>query len=57
MRTGEYRPRLVRAVVSVPMLVVSLLAISISFLLIDHRKTITQFINDLGDQPAVAVYS
>lgn len=57
MRTGEYRPRLVRAAVSIPTLVVSQLAIGIAFLLIDHRKTTTQFMNDLGDQPAAAVYS
>lgn len=57
MRTGEYRPRLVRAAVSIPTFVASQLAISIAFLLIDHRKTTTQFMNDLGDQPAAAVYS
>ena len=57
MRTGEYRPRLVRAVVSVPMLAVSLLAITVTFLFIDRGRTTTQFMSNLGDEPAAAAYS
>ncbi|HLR94325.1 MAG TPA: hypothetical protein VK053_07360, partial [Jiangellaceae bacterium] len=43
MKTGEYRPRLVRAAVSVPTLAVSLLAIAITFLFIGRGTTTTQF--------------
>lgn len=57
MRTGQYRPRLVRAAVSVPMLVVSLFAISATFLFIERGATTTQFMSDLGAQPAAAAYS
>lgn len=57
MRTVERRPRLVRAAVSILILAVSQLSISITFLLIDHRKTTARFMNDLGDQPAAAVNS
>ena len=57
MKTGEYRPRLIRAAVSLPTLAVSLLAIAITFLFIDRGTTTTQFMNDLGDQPATAAYS
>ena len=57
MKTGEYRPRLVRAAVSIPVLLVALLAITASFLLIDRGTTTTRFMIDLGAQPAAAVYS
>lgn len=57
MKTGEYRPRLVRAAVSVPVLLVSLVAITASFLFIDRGTTTTQFMSDLGAQPAAAIYS
>ena len=57
MKTGEYRPRLVRAAVSIPVLLVSLLAITVTFLFIDRGTTTTQFMSDLGAQPAAAVYS
>ncbi|OMH22923.1 hypothetical protein BKD30_15240 [Tersicoccus phoenicis] len=57
MRTGEYRPRLVRAVVSIPMLAISLLAITTAFLFIERGATTTRFMSDLGAQPATAVYS
>ncbi|MGP9583845.1 hypothetical protein [Brachybacterium sp. AOP35-5H-19] len=57
MRTGEYRPRLIRAVVSIPMLVVSLFAITVTFLLIDRGTTTTHFMSDLGYEPAAAAYS
>ena len=57
MKTGEYRPRLVRAAVSIPMLVVSLLAITATFLFIERGTTTTRFMSDLGAQPATAAYS
>lgn len=57
MKTGEYRPRLVRTAVSVPMLIVSLLAITATFLFIDRGVTTTRFMSDLGAQPATATYS
>jgi hypothetical protein len=42
MKTGEYRPRLVRAAVSIPVLLVALLAITASFLFIDRGTTTTR---------------
>ena len=57
MKSGEYRPTLVRAAVSAPMLVISLSAIAVTFLFIDRGPTTTQFMSDLGAQPATAAYS
>ena len=57
MKTGEYRPRLVRAAVSTPVLLGALLAITTAFLFIDRGTTTTRFMSDLGAQPAAAVYS
>ena len=57
MRTGEYRPWLVRAVVSRPTLLASLAAITIAFSFIDRGTTTTRFMADLGAQPATAIYS
>ena len=57
MKSGEYRPRLVRAAVSAPVLLIALLAITASFLFIDRGTTTTRFMSDLGAQPATAVYS
>ena len=57
MKSGEYRPRLVRAAVSAPVLLIALLAITASFLFIDRGTTTTRFMSDLGAQPAAAVYS
>ena len=57
MRTGEYRPQLVRAVVSCPTLLASLAAITIAFSFIDRGTTTTRFMADLGAQPATATYS
>ena len=57
MKSGEYRPRLVRAAVSIPVLLVALLAITASFLFIDRGTTTIRFMSDLGAQPATAVYS
>lgn len=57
MHAGAYRPRLVRAAVSLPTLLVALAAIAVTFTLIDRGHTTTQFMADLGDQPAAATYS
>ena len=57
MKSGKYRPRLVRAAVSVPVLLVALLAITAAFLFIDRGTTTTRFMSDLGAQPAAAIYS
>ena len=57
MKTGEYRPGLVRVAVSIPMLLVSLLAITATFLFIERGTTTTRFMSDLGAQPATAAYS
>ena len=57
MKTGQYRPQLVRAAVSVPILLVALLALTAAFLAIDRGTTTTRFMIDLGEQPAAAVYS
>ena len=54
MKSGEYRPTLVRAAVSAPTLVISLSAIAVTFLFIDRGPTTTQFMNDFGAQPAAA---
>ncbi|SDS58656.1 MAB_1171c family putative transporter [Agrococcus carbonis] len=57
MKSGEYRPRLVRVAVSAPVLLIALLAITASFLFIDRGTTTARFMSDLGAQPAAAVYS
>ncbi|MGK0721058.1 hypothetical protein [Leucobacter sp. W1478] len=57
MKSGEYRPRLVRAAVSAPILLTALLAITAAFLFIDRGTTTTRFMSDLGAQPAAAIYS
>jgi hypothetical protein len=57
MKSGKYRPRLVRAAVSVPVLLVALLAITAAFLFIHRGTTTTRFMSDLGAQPGAAVYS
>lgn len=57
MKTGEYRPRLVRAAVGIRVLTISLLAIIVTFLFIERGTTTTQFMSDLGAQPATAAYS
>ena len=54
MRAGEYRPQLVRAVVSCPTLLASLAAIAIAFSFIDRGTTTTRFMAELGAQPATA---
>ena len=57
MRADEYRPRLVRVAVGIPVLVASLLAITTTFVFIDRGTTTTRFMIDLGAQPAAAAYS
>lgn len=57
MKSGEYRPRIVRGAISAPVLLIALLAITASFLFIDRGTTTTRFMSDLGAQPAAAVYS
>ncbi len=57
MKSGEYRPSLIRAAVSAPVLLIALLAITASFLFIDRGTTTTRFMSDLGAQPAAAIYS
>lgn len=57
MKSGEYRPQLVRAALSTTALVASLLAITVAFLLIKRGTTTTQFMSDLGAQTATATYS
>lgn len=57
MKADEYRPRLVRVAVGIPVLVTSLLAITTTFTFIDRGTTTTRFMIDLGAQPAAATYS
>ncbi len=57
MHTGEHRPRAVRAALSLPVLLLSLVAIIAAFLFIDLGQTTVRFMVDLGAQPATAVYS
>lgn len=57
MKVDEYRPRLVRVAVGVPVLLTSLLAITTTFVFIDRGTTTTRFMIDLGAQPAAAAYS
>ncbi|TFD79226.1 hypothetical protein [Cryobacterium fucosi] len=57
MKAGEYRPGLVRIALGLPVLLLALLGITITFLLIDRGATTTTFMSDLGAQPAAAAYS
>jgi hypothetical protein len=57
MKADEYRPRFVRAAVGIPVLVISLLAITTTFMFIDRGATTTRFMIDFGAQPAAATYS
>jgi hypothetical protein len=52
MKTGEYRPRSSAPPSASPCSLVSLLAITVTFLFIDRGTTTTQFMSDLGAQPA-----
>jgi len=57
MKAGEYRPGLVRAALSLPMLFTAVAGIVTAFLLIRNRQITTTFMIDLGTQPAAAAYS
>lgn len=57
MKAGAYRPGLVRIALGRPALIIAFLGIAISFLLIDRGSTTTNFMIDLGAQPAAAAYS
>ncbi|TFC90085.1 hypothetical protein E3T24_00090 [Cryobacterium sp. TmT2-59] len=57
MKASEHQPWAVRLVLSRFVLVVALIAAVIAFLLIDRGGTTTNFMLDLGEQPAAAAYS
>ncbi|MDO5699268.1 MAG: hypothetical protein Q4G51_14985 [Dermatophilus congolensis] len=57
MHTGEHRPRVVSAALSLPILLLSLAAIIAAFMFIDLGQTTARFMVDLGAQPATAIYS
>lgn len=57
MKSGEYRPKLIRAALSAATLVASLVAITAAFLLIKRGTTTTRFMSDLGAQTTTATYS
>lgn len=57
MKVGEYRPGLVRAALGTPVLVIALTGVVVAFLSIDRGSTTTNFMIDLGAQPAAAAYS
>ncbi|WP_228479303.1 DUF6545 domain-containing protein [Microbacterium atlanticum] len=57
MKAAEYRPLPVRIALGSATLVVALVALVIAFLLIDTGSTTTNFMLDLGSQPAAAAYS
>ncbi|MEU1970782.1 DUF6545 domain-containing protein [Microbacterium sp. NPDC019599] len=57
MKAADYRPLLVRIALGPIALVVALAGLVTAFLLIDTGSTTTNFMLDLGDQPAAAAYS
>ena len=57
MKAGEYRPWLVRAAVGRPALLLAVAANVVVFFFIDRGTSTTDFMLDLGDQPAAAIYS
>lgn len=57
MHTGEYRPRIVRLALGLPILLLSLAAIVGAFSFIYRSHSTTRFMVDLGAQPATAIYS
>lgn len=57
MKAGDYRPQLVKIAVGLPALVVALVCVAGSFFFIDRGETTTEFMSDLGAQPAAAIYS
>lgn len=57
MKAGEYRPRLVRAAVGRPALILALVTTTVLFFFIDRGASTGTFMLDLGAQPATAAYS
>lgn len=57
MKAGEYQPGPVRIALGPVALLVALSGVGIAFLLIDRGATTTNFMIDLGAQPATAAYS
>lgn len=57
MKAAEYRPLPVRIALGPATLIVALVGLVLSFLFIDTESTTTNFMLDLGDQPAAAAYS
>ena len=57
MKAGEYRPRLVRAAVGRPALILALVTTTVLFFFIDRGTSTATFMLDLGDQPVTAAYS
>ncbi|WP_439592652.1 hypothetical protein [Microbacterium sp.] len=57
MKAGEYQPGPVRIALGPTTLLVALGGVVVAFLLIDRGATTTNFMIDLGAQPAAAAYS
>lgn len=57
MKAGEYQPGPVRIALGPAALLVALSGVGVAFLLIDRGATTTNFMIDLGAQPAAAAYS
>jgi len=57
MKAGEYQPGAVRIALGPAALLVALSGVGVAFLLIDRGATTTNFMIDLGAQPAAAAYS
>jgi hypothetical protein len=57
MKAGEYQPGLVRIALGPTTLLVALGGVLVAFSLIDRGATTTNFMIDLGAQPAAAAYS
>ena len=57
MKAGEYQPGPVRIALGPAALLVALSGVVVAFLLIDRGATTTNFMIDLGAQPAAAAYS
>lgn len=57
MKASDHRSRSVQLALGIPALVVTLVCAIAAFFLIDRGSTITNFMLELGDQPAAAGYS
>ena len=57
MRVADYHPLAVRLALGPATLTVALAGITVAFALIDRGSTTTNFMLDLGDQPAAGAYS